>query len=337
MKKDRAPTLVDVAREAGVSLKTASRVLNGAENVSEKKVARIRAVMDRLGYRPNELARGLKSRKSAAVGMIVPNLADPFFSTAIQAAQEEARANGYVLVLSSSGGCEDVERQEIETLVRRQIDGLLIAPADSREKNLSEVIPAGLPVVTFDEPVQGGTFDAVTVTNRAAAREATEHMLGHGAKNIVAIGARPHLYTCAERAAGYCEAMLKAGQTPRTCMVEHESRLTAEWLRQELFAHGPVDAIFPLNWVCTILLLKGMRALGKQVGQDILLISFDDFDLADMLTPALTAVRQPAHALGAEAARLLFERLKTGGEGHPRSVVLPTQLVLRASCGCGKA
>jgi len=334
MKKGRAPTLVDVAREAGVSLKTASRVLNGAENVSEKKAARIRAVMDRLGYRPNELARGLKSRKSAAVGMIVPNLSDPFFSNAIKAAQEEARANGYVVVLSSSGGYADVERSEIETLVRRQIDGLLIAPADSRDKNLSEAIPAGLPVVTFDEPVQAGTFDAVTVTNRAGAREATEHMLGHGAKSIVAIGARPHLYTCTERVAGYCEAMLNASQQPRTCMVQHENQLTADWLRQELFANGQVDAIFALNWVCTILLLKGLRELGKQVGRDILLISFDDFDLADMLTPSLTAVRQPAHDLGAEAARLLFERLKGGGDARPRSVVLPTELVLRESCGC---
>lgn len=334
MKRKRAPTLVDVAREAGVSLKTASRVLNESINVSEKKVAKIRAVMDRLGYRPNELARGLKSRKSAAIGMIVPNLSDPFFSNAIKAAQEEARANSYVVVLSSSGGYPDVERSEIETLVRRQIDGLVIAPADSREKNLNEAIPAGLPVVTFDEPIQAGAFDAVTVTNRIGAREATEHMIGHGAKNIVAIGARPHLYTCAERVAGYREAMIAASLTPRTCMVQHESRLTAAWLREDLFANSPVDAIFALNWVCTILLLKGLRELGKLVGRDILLISFDDFDLADMLTPSLTAVRQPSDKLGAEATRLLFERLNSGADAAPRSVVLPTELVLRESCGC---
>lgn len=334
MRKGRAPTLVDVAREAGVSLKTASRVLNEADNVSEKKVTKIRAVMERLGYRPNELARGLKSRKSAAIGMIVPNLSDPFFSNAIKAAQEEARANGYVVVLSSSGGYPDVERSEIDTLVRRQIDGLVIAPADSREKNLSEAIPSGLPVVTFDEPVQAGAFDAVTVTNRAGAREATEHMLGHGAREIVAIGARPHLYTCAERVAGYRDAMLAAGQQPRTCLVEHESQLTAGWLREELFANGAVDAIFSLNWVCTILLLKGLRELGKQVGRDILLISFDDFDLAEMLTPSLTAVRQPSGKLGSEATKLLFERLKGGAEVRARSVVLPTELVIRESCGC---
>lgn len=239
MKKNHAPTLVDVAREAGVSLKTASRVLNHSINVSEKKVEKIRKVMEQLGYRPNELARGLKSRKSAAIGMIVPNLSDPFFASAIKAAQEEARANGHVVILSSSGGYADVERSEIETLVRRQIDGLVIAPADSRENHLSTTIPADLPVVTFDEPVQSARYDVVTVTNRESARQATAHMIEqHNARAVVAIGARPHLYTCAERVAGYCEAMRQAKLTPRTCLVEHENQLTAEWLEKELFASG---------------------------------------------------------------------------------------------------
>lgn len=337
MKKARAPRLIDVAREAGVSLKTASRVLNREDNVCEAKVAHIRAVMARLGYRPNELARGLKSRKSAAIGMIVPNLSDPFFNSAIKATQEEARANGYMVVLSNSGGCPELERSEIEALVRRQIDGLVIAPADSHDRNLSEAIPAGLPVVTFDEPILAGAFDAVTVSNRAGARQATEHMLAHGAKRIVAIGARPHLYTCSEREAGYREAMMTAARQPRTCMVQHESLLTADWLRHELFGNGRVDAIITLNWVCTNLVLKGLRELGKQVGRKLRLISFDDFDLAEMLTPSLTAVRQPACKLGAEAARLLFERLKGGSEPAPRFLELSTELVLRESCGCRRS
>lgn len=333
-KKKHAPTLVDVAREAGVSLKTASRVLNHSVNVSEKKVAKIRAVMKRLGYRPNELARGLKSRRSAAIGMIVPNLSDPFYSNAIKAVQEVARENGYVVILSSSGGYPDVERSELETLVRRQIDGLVLAPADSRGVSLAHAIPSDLPVVTFDEPIHSGNFDAVTVNNRGSACQATEHILQHGARRIVAVGARPHLYTCSERVAGYCEAMEKAGLAPRTCLVEHENQLTPEWLHRELFSDGAVEAVFALNWVCTILVLKALRELHKQVGRDVLLVSFDDFDLADMLTPSLTAVRQPSEKLGEEAARQLFVRLGGGTENRPCSLVLPTQLVLRESCGC---
>jgi LacI family transcriptional regulator len=337
MKKSQAPTLVDVAREAGVSLKTASRVLNESSNVNEKKVAKVQAVMEQLGYRPNELARGLKARRSAAIGMIVPNLSDPFFSNAVKAVQEGARAKGHVVIVSSSGGYPDLERSEIETMVRRQIDGLVIAPADSRKNNLARIIPVSLPVVTFDEPIRGAKYDSVTVTNRESAREATQHLLDHGARSIVAIGARPHLHNCSERVAGYREAMDRAGLEPRTCLVAHENMLTLELLEPQISGRKRADAIFSLNWVCTLLILHALRALGREVSRGpALLLSFDDLDLADVLTPALSAVAQPSERLGAEAIRMLFERLNGAAETSPRSVVLPTRLMLRESCGCGR-
>jgi len=328
-----APTLVDVAQEAEVSLKTASRVLNNSKNVSQDKVLRVRQAMERLGYRPNELARGLKAQRSAAIGMIVPNLSDPFTANAVHGLQEVARANGYAVILASSGGDVDVERSEIETLVGRQVDGLVIAPADSRKDTFSDVIPASVHVVTFDQLIRNVELDTVTVTNRRGAQEATEHLLGHGCRRIVAIGARPYLYTCKQRVAGYKAAMKAASLPPRMCMVDHESLLTADWLKKEVFQNQKADAIFTLNWVCTTLTLRGLRTLGKTAGRDIPLLSFDDFDLADMLTPALSVVSQPAEILGREAARLLLERLKGAG-GNPRAVVVPTSLVLRQSCGC---
>ena len=331
--KGQAPTLVDVAREAGVSLKTASRVLNNSENVSEEKALRVRAVMKRLDYRPNELARGLKAQRSAAIGMIVPNLSDPFTANAVHAVQEVARANGYVVILASSGGDVDVERSEIVTLVGRQIDGLVIAPADSRTDSFSDIVPTGVHVVTFDQLLRGADHDSVTVTNRRSAREATEHLAGHGWRRIVAIGARPYLYTCKERIAGYRAGIKRASLQPRLCLVEHENSLTADWLAEEVFRLQHADAILTMNWVCTMLTLRALRKLGKTAGRDIPILSFDDFELADMLTPALSAVQQPAEMLGREAARLLFERL--GGQDRlPRAVVLPTSLMIRHSCGC---
>lgn len=333
IRKNQAPTLVDVAREADVSLKTASRVLNNFKNVSDEKTMRVRAVMERLGYRPNELARGLKAQRSAAIGMIVPNLSDPFTANAVHGLQEVARANGYVVILASSGGDLAIERSEIQTLVGRQIDGLVIAPADSRKDSFSDIIPEGVHVVTFDQLIRNIELDSVTVTNRRSAREATEHLAGHGFRRIVAVGARAHLYTCKERIAGYKAGMKAASLSPRVCIVEHESLLTAEWLDEEVFRLQDADAIFTLNWVCTVLTLRGLRQLGKIAGRDIPLFSFDDFDLADMLTSGLSVVRQPAEMLGREAARLLFERLK-GNVGKARSLVLPTSLIIRESCGC---
>jgi LacI family transcriptional regulator len=333
IKKSQAPTLVDVARDAGVSLKTASRVLNNSKNVSEDKVTRVRAVMERLGYRPNELARGLKAQRSAAIGMIVPNLSDPFTANAVHGLQEVARANGYVVILASSGGDVDVERSEILSLVGRQIDGLVIAPADSRMNSFGDIVPTGVHVVTFDQLLREADFDSVTVTNRSSAREATKHLVAHGYRRIVAIGARPYLYTCKERVAGYRAAMKAASLEPRISLVQHEHLLTEEWLSDEVFRVQKADAILTLNWVCTMLVLRALRKLGKKPGKDIALFSFDDFELADMLTPPLSVVQQPAELLGREAAKLLFERLN-GRERRPRSVVLPTNVIIRQSCGC---
>jgi LacI family transcriptional regulator len=129
--------------------------------------------------------------------------------------------------------------------------------------------------------------------------------------------------------------MKTASLEPRTCLVEHESMLTAAWLEDQVFGLHKADAILTLNWVCTILALRGLRELGKTAGRDVPMLSFDDFDLADMLTPALSVVPQPAEMLGREAATLLFQRLK-GGSGEPRAVVLPTTLILRQSWGCGE-
>jgi LacI family transcriptional regulator len=290
--------------------------------------------MERLGYRPNELARGLKAQRSAAIGMIVPNLSDPFTANAVHAVQEVARANGHVVILASSGGDLDVERSEIVSLVGRQIDGLIVAPADSRTDSFSDIMPNGVHVVTFDQLIRNADLDSVTVTNRRSAREATGHLISHGLRRVVAIGARPHLYTCRERVAGYRAAMKTASLESRVCLVEHESMLTAAWIEEQVLGLQKADAILTLNWVCTILSLRGLRELGRTAGRDIPMLSFDDFDLADMLRPSLSVVQQPAEMLGREAATLLFERLK-GGSGESRAVVLPTTLILRESCGCG--
>lgn len=331
---NHSPTLADVARAANVSMMTASRVLNQARNVRKEKVAKVQAAIARLRYRPNELARSLITRRSSAVGMIVANLSNPFVVDVIKAVQEVARSNGYVVTVSSSGSSSEMEREEIETLVRRQIDGLLIAPSDTRRDTFGDALPPTLPAVTFDQLVVGDRFDSVTITNRASAREATEHMIGHGFRRIVAVGTRSQVYTSKERIAGYREAMNGAKFEPRVRFVNHEKLLTAEWLKREVFELHRAEAIFAMNWVSTLHVLQGLREMRMQVGKDVPLISFDDFDLGDLLSPRLSVVQQPSELLGRESARLLFERLKKSLQGPPRTIVLPAKLVIRESCGC---
>ncbi len=332
--KRNSPTLADVARESGHSITTASRVLNGGASVSKAKAIEIRDVMSRLGYRPNALARGLKARRSATIGMIVADVSDPFTARAVKAVLEVARANRHVVLLASSGGYPEVERSEIENLISRQIDGLLIAPADGRNDNFSDVISAGLRVITFEQPFPDSPFDVVTIHNRRSARDATQHLLDHGFRRVIAIGARPYLYACSERLAGYSEALICASLEPRPCLVEHESVLTTEWLSAACFRKHRADAIICLSWACTMLTIRALQQLGKEPGRDVPMFSFDDFELAEMLTPGISAVRQPAERFGYEAARLLFRRLNGEALEQRVSLVLPSELVLRESCGC---
>lgn len=330
---DRAPTLANVAEIAGVSLKTASRVLNGELSVSAKTRERVQGAMARLGYRPNLMARSLKARKSAAIGMVVPNFSDPFTSTVIQAVQQFARTKGYVVIVTSSGGDEETERSEIESLVSRQVDGLIVSPADGRVSSIADALPRDLPVVMFDQVVRGTACDCVTVDNRRGSQLATEHLIAHGLRRIVAIGARPQLYTCSERVTGYRKAMLGASLEPRVCVVEHESMLTASLLEKDVFGTAQVEAIFSLNWVCSMLIIRGLRRLGRTIGRDLRFLAFDEFDLAETIAPGITAIEQPTELIGTTAAELLFDRMK-GVAASRRNVVLRTKLLVRASCGC---
>ena len=332
--KSGSATLVDVARAAGVSLKTASRVLNDSPELRPETAARVREAMVRLGYQPNELARGLKAKRSAVIAMIVPNLADPFTASAFQAVQDVARKHKYAVILGSSGGDVEIEKSELQVMVRRQIDGVILVAADSKKSDVKSLMEKHVPLVVFDEPVLGEEVDSITVTNRKAAREATDHLLAHGYLRILIVGARPFLFTCTERAAGYRSAMRRAGADPIELLVEHESDLTLEAL--SAFVSGPngVEAIFSLNWVCTMRVLRWLKALNKKIPQDVALISFDDFELADLIPMELTVVRQPSRELGHQAATALFELIEDASHHPPRKIVLSTELILRRSCGC---
>ena len=334
IERNGSVTLLDVARQAGVSLKTASRALNDSPELRPATAARVREAMAQLGYQPNELARGLKSRRSATIAMIAPNLADPFTAAAVQAVQDVARAHGYVVILASSGGDAALEASELQIMARRQIDGVVLIAASSGKNNLKPLLAKDVPIVVFDEPVRGEDVDTITVTNRKAARSATEHLVEHGHRRILAVGARPYLFTCAERVAGYRSAIKAAGIEPIELLVQHENDLTPEVLSR--FVSGPdrVDAIFTLNWVCTMRVLRGLNVLRKRLLKDFAFISFDDFELAEMIPPGLTVVRQPTRELGRQAAAILFERIKKEQKEPPRKIVLPTEFIIRGSCGC---
>lgn len=333
--KKRA-TLEDVAREAGVGPMTVSRTINGHPYVSEETAKRVREAIRRLDYRPNHAARILMGKRSRSIGLIVPDISDPFFSVVSHAVQETARANGYVVWLAASEEDTSVEAAQVEMMTHHPVDGILLVPSDSRHKYLKAIAAGATPIVTIDRPMEVATTDSVGVENRRGARMAVEHLLEHGYKRIACVAANSHLITIKERIAGYKESIrdAKLSYVKELHLSDHGSAKAA---LQELFRlRDRPEALFTTNNAATIWVIEALKDLKLEMGKDIGLVGFDDVDFYTLLTPAVTAVRQPASELGNVSARLLLQRINGEFKTSSMRTVLPVTLTIRESCGCGR-
>jgi LacI family transcriptional regulator len=328
-------TMADVAQLAGVGKMTVSRFLSGSANVSKATSDRVQRAIRMLKYQPNELARSLRSVHSKTIALILPYLYDPFFATCAHAISTVATRNGYSVLITTSDEKTDVERKQASLMLRRRIDGMILIPAPGAEEYLRDEAFSHLHIVTLDRPAPDSRFDSVVVNNRAGARAGVAHLIGHGHRNIAFFGLNKGLFTFQARYAGYKEAMIKAGLTPEVyidCVSQEHTITTVHSLLTE---SDPPTALFAGNNLTMRYMLHALNVLKIDVPGRIALAGFDDFDVADVLQPALTVVRQPVYQIGETAANLLFERISRGqfpSKGH--KVVLPLELVIRRSCGC---
>ena len=327
-------TLRDVALEAGVSIKTASRVVNGEPTVNAAMAVRVAEVVERLGYRPNELARSLKGRRSRTIGLVVDDVSNPFMAVCAQAIEGVAQEHGHALILCDSHADLSTEDAYVGLLAQRQVDGLLLVPARGRNGRLKDEQRAGLPVVAFDRPAEGVRTDSVLVENRAGAREATEHLIWHGHERVAFVGDVRHYYTARKRLDGYKQALKAADLEPLHTLDAHSIEQGEEATKGLLEAPDPPTALFAANILTVLGALRAIEDLGLRVPDDVAVIGFDDFELAHVLRPRFTLVRQPAAELGRRAAETLFDRLEGRGRPEPQRLVLPTELIVRESCGC---
>ncbi len=333
-RQDRRITLRDVAREAGVSIKTVSRVVNEEPNVNPATAARVSEVVERLNYRPNELARSLKGHRSRTIGLMVDDISNPFMASCAQAIEGVAWEHGYSLILCDSHADLQMEGAYVGLLMQRQIDGLLLVPTHGHNVHLKTEQQAGLPVVALDRPAEGIQTDTVLVQNRAGARKATEHLIWHGHKRIAFVGDVRHYYTARKRLEGYKEALEAANLESIHSLDVHSVELGEEATKKFLDASDPPTALFAANILTALGALRATEHLGLRIPEDLALIGFDDFELSPVLRPRFTLVHQPTAELGRRAAEMLFERLNGEGRPEPQRLVLPTELVVRESCGC---
>ncbi|GIF02622.1 LacI family DNA-binding transcriptional regulator [Actinoplanes siamensis] len=328
-------TLSQVAARAGVSVKTASRALNQEAYVSATTRARVLAAADELGYRRNRLAHELRTGGgSALVGLISGDLANPFYSAVASGVERELRRHGLLLVTANNDEDRERERDLIEALLERRVRALLVVPSsgyrapsgapdgDARTAGTpaGQEYPTDIPVVFLDRPPEGLAADCVLIDNAGGARSAAEHLLAAGHHRIALVADLVRTASQRARIEGFAAAMRAAGNTewePYLRTDVHDA-VTAERTVRELMAlPSPPTAVFATN---------NRLTTGALRARPPALVGFDDFELADVV--GVTVVAHDMTALGREAARLALTRID-GYTGPPRTVVIPTSLIVR--------
>ncbi len=284
---------------------------------------------------PNEVGRRLCAVNSTTIGVIVPNLYGRFFATCAHTISTVARQHGYSVLLTTSDENSDIEQKQIGQMLRDRVNGLVIVPVADNNRYYSGKAFSQVHVVTLDRPAPCSQFDSVLVPNRSGAKTAIQHLIGHGHRSIAFLGLSRKLYTMKACYAGYREAMSDAGHSPEPYIDCDSPDRAVVLIHSMMNSKKPPTALFAANNLTMRYVLHALSAASIHVPRQIAIAGFDDFEMADVIQPAPTVIRQPVYELGEVAANLLFQQI-FGREAPKasRRVVLPLELVVRSSCGC---
>jgi LacI family transcriptional regulator len=329
----RRATMKQVAALAGVSLSTVSRVVNDDPSVRGDLAERVHEAVAALGYRHNVTASTLRRADglSASIGVIVEDIANPFFSAVQRGIEDVARERGVLTFAGSSDELPERERQLAEAFGARGVDGLILAPAGADHSFLLRDRAAGVAIVFVDRPGRFIDADAVLTDNAGGAAAAVDHLVAAGHRRIGFLGDRPDLYTAAERLRGFESALARHGLPGDKALVRHTMTRAADayaTTRELLRTDNPPTAIFTSQNLITIDAVRALHDLG--VARSVALVGFDDVVLGDVVEPGLTVLAQDPVGLGRAAAELLFSRLDGAG-GPSQQVVLEPTLIARGS------
>jgi LacI family transcriptional regulator len=330
------PTINDVAKRANVSPVTVSRVLNGAPNVNEATRARVHSAIAELGYVPNVVARSLRSRRTRSIALILPDITNPFWPTVARGVEDAAQRCGYTVLLCNSDENAEKQARYLEVVISQQVDGVLIAPADSDAGSLAPLRDRAIPTVVIDRRIDGWDADAVRGDSVGGAELLTRHLIELGHRRIAMLSGPAATSTSQDRLAGYQAALDAAGIAPDPDLVrfgEFRHGSGAEMAHAALALHPSPTAIFAANNAIALGAIQAVGECGLRVPQDVALVCFDDVSPSAQLFPFLTVAEQPAYQMGLEAARLLFARLDDGAAHLPQLIILPTRMIVRHSCG----
>ncbi len=330
-------TIAEVAREAGVSPQTVSRVINDRPDVAHETRQRVQQVINKLGYQPSAIARSLASRRTHTLGLITADFSDYFFTQVIAGAEVEARKHGYFLMLGSTERNLQDEPEYIRLLTGRHVEGILFARPSTEPDNrhLLGLLRDGVPVVTTAYYLPGTRLTVVDVDNVDGAQQATGYLLECGQRQIAMITGPTSWKSVNDRARGYRLALEAAGVglDPGLIAEGDWSYRSGYGAMQELLARERAfSAVFAQNDRMAIGAIRALREAGRRVPQDVLVVGYDDIPVAEYCDPPLTTIRQPMQEVGRVATRLLIQAIEE--PGPPQGpVLLKGELIRRGSCG----
>jgi LacI family transcriptional regulator len=336
MMADRPATLRDVAAAARVHPATASRALNPETRilVSEETARRVTAAAAKLGYRPNPVARSLRTRRSHTVGVLIPDLNNPLFPPIVRGLEDKLAAAGYVALLGNTDADANRERLIFEQMRARHVDGFVLATATLHDRLLAEAAAADLPVVLMNRLAQDYSFPSVSVDNEQGTRMATTHLARLGHTRIAHIAGPQEASTGVSRLRGFREGMASHGLEVSGDLIAYASRYTVEegarCCRELLARQGGFTAVAAANDMLAVGCYAALEEADLRCPDDISVIGFNDMPFIDRLRPPLTTVRFPHYQLGTEAAQLLLERISER-EGPVKILYLAPELVVRGS------
>jgi LacI family transcriptional regulator len=317
---------------------TVSRVINESPRVSAATRECVEASIAKLGYVPNRLARGLIQRKTHAFGVIVPDVANPFFTLVVRGAEEVAWRAGYHVILCDTQGDLERERGYLEDMVAFQVEGVLIAPVGDRSRpQLRRLSRNNVPFVLVDRSITGFDADLVQGDSVGGARELVEHLIGLGHRRVGMVTEATDVSTARDRLQGYRDALERAGIESDPELVVESSAVDPDAAAQAtlrlLGLTDPPTAIFAVNNIAVVGVVEAARQEGYEIPRDLALVCFDDIEHVSRLYPFLTVMAQPAETYGTIATQLLLDRLSGRVGQRRRIVVLPADLIIRKSSG----
>jgi LacI family transcriptional regulator len=326
-------TITDVAKEAGVSSMTVSRVINNKDEVSAATRQRVLEVIDRLGYRPSGVARSLATRRTGTLGLVVPDVSNPFFSGVVRGAEDIARAEGYDVFLCNTGEDPARELAVLHSLEEKRVDGLVLCSSRLTDGQLADVVERHASVVLVNRRLVGERVSSVLVDDEAGGALVTRHLLQGGHRAVGWLAGPEMSHSGKLRAKGYRDALAAAGLPyypawVRPCAPGVEGGFSAA--HGLLTAHPELTALFCYNDLVAVGALQACAGLALGVPDEVAVAGYDDIPLAALVTPPITTCRVPRHPLGSEAVRLLLAQIN-GTRGPCDEIVLEPELVIRAS------